>query len=43
MKSVHQNFVNTAMFGCVAWSKSEELVAYIAERKKPKAVSFWSD
>ena len=43
MKSVHQNFINTSVFGAVAWSGNEEQVAYIAERKETKAVSFWAD
>lgn len=43
MKSVHQHFLNTAVLGAVAWSKSEDLVAYIAERKEAKTVSFWSE
>lgn len=43
MKNVHQHFLNTAVLGTVAWSQSEDLVAYIAERKEVKTASFWSE
>ena len=42
LKTTHQNFVTSAVFGSLVWNSTENLVAYIAERKEIKPASFFT-